>query len=77
MEASDARRWVENFERAAERDREAMVARGADPAWSIRLALSLIEAVRSMGRDRADGVREAEDDRVRRTWMLLRQRLSR
>jgi hypothetical protein len=79
MDATEVRRWIAGFEAAAEADRQALRRRGADPAWSIRLSLSMIAAARSALGPRlvADPLREAEAERARAVWAQLRQRLSR
>ena len=79
MDAAQVRRWIAGFEAATETDRQAHRRRGADPAWSIRLALSMIDAAHRGpgGRDIRDPLREAEAERVRAVWARLRQRLRR
>ena len=78
MDAAQVRRWIAGFEAAAEADRQALRRRGADPTWSIRLALSMIDAARhDSGQALRDPLREAEAERVRSVWARLRQRLLR
>ena len=79
MDAAQVRRWIAGFEAATEADRQALRRRGADPAWSIRLALSMIAAAhRGPGGPAVrDPLREAEAERVRTVWARLRQRLRR
>ena len=78
MDAAQVRRWIAGFEAAAEADRQALRRRGADPTWSIRLSLSMIDAARhDSGRALRDPLREAEAERVRSVWTRLRQRLRR
>jgi len=79
MDAAQVRRWIAGFEAATETDRQAHRRRGADPAWSIRLALSMIDAAHhgSGGRAVRDSLRETEAERVRAVWARLRQRLRR
>ena len=77
MDRADARRWIAGFEAAAAEDREALRLRGADPAWSIAVALSMIDAAERAGRGGPADIelRQAEDERVRATWDRLRARL--
>ena len=59
MDATEVRRWIANFEAAAEADRQALRERGGagvDRARSIDLSLSMIAAVR-----RALGGRAVDD----------------
>ena len=79
MDTSQVRRWIAGFEAAAEADRQALRRRGADPAWSIRLSLSMIAAAHRAlgGRVVWDPVRDAEAERVRAVWARLRPRLQR
>jgi hypothetical protein len=79
MDAGQVRRWIAGFEAAAEADRAALRRRGADPMWSIRIALSMIDAAHRGpgGRAFRDPLREAEAERVRAVWARLRQRLGR
>lgn len=79
MDPTDVRRWIAGFEAAAEMERHALRRRGADPAWAIRLALSMIEVARRSGRgpSAVDPRREAEAAAVRMRWVTLRQRLKR
>ena len=70
------RRWIAGFEAVEAADREEQRRHGSDPAWSIRIALSMIEAARQApGGAPADPARAAEDVRVRATWARLRARL--
>lgn len=79
MNAADVRRWIAGFEAAAEIDREDLRRQRPDPAWAIRLALSIIETVRQSaptgGTSEAD--RSADDEAVRAVWTTLRARLTR
>lgn len=77
MDATSIRRWIARFEAIAEADREEMRRRGPDPGRSIRLGLALIEAARAAAHldAAAERVREAEDERVRASWAVLRRRL--
>lgn len=79
MNPADVRRWIAGFEAAAELDRQSLRRQGADPAWAIRLALSMIEAADRSGRGPSvvDPRREAEAEAVRVRWVTLRQRLKR
>ena len=79
MDPTQVRRWIANFEAAAEADRQALRDRGIDRARSIGLSLSMIAAARRAlgGRVVDDPLREAEDDRVREVWRRLRDRLRR
>jgi hypothetical protein len=79
MDRIQVRRWIAGFEAAAEADRQALRRRRADPAWSIRLSLSMIDAIhRGAGWPAArDPLREVEAERVRAVWARLRQRLCR
>ena len=79
MDATQVRRWIAGFEAATEADRQALRRRGADPAWSIRLSLSMIAAAHRArgGRLVTDPLREDEAERVRAVWARLRQRLPR
>jgi len=79
MDSRQVRRWIANFEAAAAADRQALRDRGIDRAWSIGLSLSMIAAVRHVlgGRVVYDPLREAEDERVRKIWRRLRDRLRR
>ena len=73
------RRWIANFEAAAEADRQARRDRGIDRERSIHLSLSMIAASRRPlgGRVLEDPLREAEAERVREVWRKLRARLGR
>jgi hypothetical protein len=76
MDTDLVRRWVAGFEAAAEVNRDAMRARGADPARSVTLALSLIEVARRLRRDDdTAALRERDAERVRSAWAALRARL--
>jgi hypothetical protein len=79
MDPAQVRRWIAGFEAATEADRQALRRRGADPAWSIRLSLSMIDAAhrRPGGRAVRDSLREAEAEQIRAVWARLRRRLSR
>jgi hypothetical protein len=79
MDAGQVRRWIAGFEAATEADRRARRGRRADPAWSIRLSLSMIHAAHrgSGGRSLRDPLRDADAERVRAVWARLRQRLGR
>ena len=79
MDATQVRRWIANFEAAAEVDRQALRHRGVDRARSIALSQSMIAAARRAlgGRVVADPLREAEDERIREVWRRLRARLCR
>jgi hypothetical protein len=79
MDATQVRRWIANFEAAAEANRQALRDRGVDRARSIGLSLSMIAAARRAlgGRVVEDPLREAENERVREVWRLLRARLCR
>jgi hypothetical protein len=79
MDAGQVRRWIAGFEAAAEADRRALQSRAADPAWSIRMALSMMDAAdRAQARVAAiDRLREAEAESVRAVWARLRRRLPR
>jgi len=79
MDAAQVRRWIAGFEAVTEADRKALRLQGANPAWSIRLSLSMIDAAhRGSGRrDIPDPLREAEAEHVRAVWAQLRQRLRR
>ena len=79
MDTTQVRRWIANFEAAAECDRQALRARGVDRARSIRLSLSMIAAARRALSEQAvnDPLRETEDARVRDVWRQLRARLRR
>ena len=79
MDARQVRRWIANFEAAAEVDRQALRGRGIDRERSIGLALSMIAAVRRAlgGRVIADPTREADDEHVREVWRRLRARFRR
>lgn len=79
MDATQVRRWIAGFEAATEADRQALRRWGADPAWSIRLSLSMIAAARrALGRRLVpDPQREAEAECVRAVWVRLRRRLCR
>jgi len=79
MDAPRVRRWIAGFEAAAEADREALRRRRADPAWSIRLSLSMFDAIHPGPGSRTprDPLREVEAERVRAVWTQLRQRLCR
>src|ERR1700694_4163573 len=70
MDARQVRRWVANFEAAAEADRQALRDRGIARERSIGLSLSMIAAVRRAlgGRVIADPTREAEAEHVREVW---------
>jgi hypothetical protein len=80
MDATQVRRWISNFEAAAQADRQAWRnrgARGIDRVRSIGLSLSMIDAARRAlgGRVGYDPMRETEDERVREVWRRLRDRL--
>ncbi|MBI2467512.1 MAG: hypothetical protein HYV62_06810 [Candidatus Rokubacteria bacterium] len=79
MNAADVRRWIAGFEAIAEADRHALRRRGADPAWAIALALSMIDAADRAGHGpgTADPSREAEEEALRGTWVRLHRRASR
>jgi len=79
MDARQLRRWIANFEAAAEADCRARRDRGIDRVRSIGLSLSMIAAGRRAlgGRVVHDSLREAEDERVREIWRRLRDRLRR
>jgi hypothetical protein len=67
--------WVAGFEAIAEADREAWRRKGPDPAWAIRLALSMIDDARKAGL-LGPGVppwRSAEDEAVSQIWARLRR----
>jgi hypothetical protein len=76
---AQVRGWIAGFEAIAAADREERRRRGPDPAWSIRVALSMIGAARRAGLAPAaeDPRRAAEDAAVRATWARLRERLAR
>ncbi|MET0852856.1 MAG: hypothetical protein ABW020_17090 [Candidatus Rokuibacteriota bacterium] len=76
MDRERVRRWIAGFEAVEAADREERRRHGPDPAWSIRIALSMIEAARSApGGAPVDPTRAADDARVRATWARLRARL--
>jgi hypothetical protein len=79
MDARQVRRWIANFEAAAEADRQALLGRGIDRERSIALSLSMIAAARRRlgGRVVRDPLRETEAERVREVWGRLRERLRR
>ena len=79
MDSKQVRRWIANFEAAAEADRQALRGRGIDREGSIALSLAMIAAARRTlgGRVVHDPLREAEDERVREVWRRLRDRLRR
>lgn len=77
ISATDARRFVANFEAAEQADRDEKRKQGARPEWSIALALSLLEAARRAagGRTLIDPRRDEEHEAVRAVWNRLRSRL--
>jgi ferric-dicitrate binding protein FerR (iron transport regulator) len=79
VDAARVRRWIAGFEAAAEADREALRGRGADAAWAISLALSMIDSAdqAGLGRWAAESQRQADDAAVRAIWRQLRERLPR
>ena len=82
MDATPVRRWIANFEAAAEANRQAIRKRGGagvDRARSIALSLSMIAAARRAlgGLAVPDSLRDAEDERVREVWQRLQARLRR
>ncbi|HEU4369109.1 MAG TPA: hypothetical protein VFV05_12880 [Methylomirabilota bacterium] len=79
MDARQVRRWIAGFEAAAEADRRAGRRRSADPGWSVRLSLSMLDAAHRAagGRPLRDPLREADAERVRAVWASLRRRLGR
>lgn len=61
------------FQAIEEADYEAMIKEGLKPAWSIAMALSMIDAAERMhGRRLTDPLREEQDEAVRATWARLR-----
>lgn len=77
MSGADVRRWMASFEAIGEADREAMRRQGPDPAWAVRISLSMIEAADGVSFGRPDPTREMEAERVRAIWDRLRRRLTR
>lgn len=79
MDATQLRRWIARFEAIAEADREALRRQRQDPGEIVRLALGLIDAAREAARSHPalERLREADVERVRSTWVLLRKRLCR
>ena len=79
LTAADARRWLQGFEAADRADREAARALGPRPAWSIRLAVSLIDTARlaAGGRPLVDPRRAQQDAAVRADWDRLRSKFPR
>jgi hypothetical protein len=77
MDGARVRQWMAGFEAIAAADREEWRRRGPEPAWSIRLALSMIEAARRANRAAVDPRRAAEEDAVRAVWERVRDRLRR
>lgn len=78
VDPARVRRWIAGFAAISAADREERRRRGADPAWSIGLALSMIRAARA---SRAPATtaprREKQEEAVRATWARLRERLRR
>jgi hypothetical protein len=78
MSSADVRRWLEGFEAAERADRDVKRRDGPQPEWSIRVALSLIDAARTAaGAPLVDPRREAGEEAVRNVWNRLRTRLRR
>lgn len=79
VDATDVRRWIAGFEAIAEADREALRRKGADPAWAIGLALSMIEAAERAGHGPGsdDPSRAVDEEALRATWVRLHQRAGR
>jgi hypothetical protein len=79
MDAAKVRRWIAGFEAAAEAERWALRREGARPAWSVTVALSMIQAAEEAGRLPAepDAVRALQELGVRETWRRLRERMAR
>jgi hypothetical protein len=79
VDAARVQRWIAGFEAAAKADRNALRGQGADPAWAITLALSMIDSAdrAGLGRWAAESQRQADDAAVRAIWRQLRERLRR
>jgi hypothetical protein len=73
LTTADARRWLQRFDAAERADRDARRSLGPRPQWSIALALSLLDAARTVsGGAVVDPRRAQQDEAVRRTWQRLR-----
>jgi hypothetical protein len=79
VDGAKVKRWIAGFEAVARVDREECQRRGPDPAWSIRIAQSMIEAARQ---SRSWPVSESPERRAEAAaaceiWNRLRRRLGR